>query len=420
MASPELQSIALSDAASDAANAGSHAADGNAGGAHPDISGHSSCGNVATASGPKATPDFCHATDDAMRLLLYAAEMGRQVDDTTRANVLRASIATHTGWDSTVAANLLAALTKLSAQASPVTAESLRAYSDETKPTIRSLRKWTIWLAIPIIVFSVLGFVSSAISNVIRADITTANDLVVKLRSELGTTDAPKGGTLDKPLPEGLNEGEVITQLQQYASTIRAIDARSRQLNWFVLRAERDPFAQLRWSPNLSPQANKDNQKTLKDKFQLEVGLPNMPASLDKLTDTYQDVRSFAQDVLDLVSVYYGAVTTCLLPVLYALLGACAYLLRSFEQQLRIKTFTPSRSNWARFLIAGIGGAVVGLFGNFTFTQGASISPLAIAFLVGYAVDVFFSFLEGMLQTFNKRKSSASSLAAEAAEPSSA
>ncbi len=409
MASPELQPIVLSNAASDAANAGSHAADGHPSGAQPDVLGHSSIAPPA----PKATPDFCHATDDAMRLLLYAAEMGRPVDDATRASVLRASMATRTGWDSTVAANLLAALTKLSAQASPVTAESLRAYSDEIRPTIRGLRKATIWLAIPIIIFSVLGFVSSAISNVIRTDITTANDLVVKLRPELGTTDAPKGGTPDKPLPEGLNEGEVITQLQQYASTIRAIDARSRQLNWFVLRAERDPFAPYRWSSKLSDTDNKANQDTLKADFQLPVGIPNMPAALDNLTNTYQDVRSYAQDVLDLVSVYYGAVTNCLLPVLYALLGTCAYLLRSFEEQLKTKTFVPSRSNWARFLIAGIGGAVVGLFGNFTVTQGVSISPLAIAFLVGYAVDVFFSFLEGMLQTFNKRKSSGSSLAAE-------
>jgi hypothetical protein len=90
-------------------------------------------------------------------------------------------------------------------------------------------------------------------------------------------------------------------------------------------------------------------------------------------------------------------------------LGTCAYLLRCFEEELKTVTFTPSsRANWARFLIAAIGGAVVGLFGNFTITQGASISPLAIAFLVGYAVDVFFSFLDGMVQTFTKRKSSAS------------
>ena len=61
----------------------------------------------------------------------------------------------------------------------------------------------------------------------------------------------------------------------------------------------------------------------------------------------------------------------------------------------------------ARFLIAAIGGAVVGLFNNFTIGQGASIPPLAIAFLVGYAVDVFFTFLEGMLQAFTRKTSGA-------------
>jgi hypothetical protein len=61
-------------------------------------------------------------------------------------------------------------------------------------------------------------------------------------------------------------------------------------------------------------------------------------------------------------------------------------------------------ANSARFLIAAIGGGVVGLFNNFSITQGASIPPFAIAFLVGYAVDVFFSFLENLIQTFTKPK----------------
>ena len=141
--------------------------------------------------------------------------------------------------------------------------------------------------------------------------------------------------------------------------------------------------------------------------FELPVGVPNMPEALETITTTYQGVRSFAQDVVDLVSVSYGAITTCLLPILYALLGTCAYLLRSFEEEVRTLTFRPaSRANWARFLIAGIGGAVVGLFDNFSITGEASISPLAIAFLVGYAVDVFFSFLEGMMQSLSKPKGS--------------
>ena len=359
-------------------------------------------------------PSFRRVLNDAMLLLTYAAETGTEVDGTTRAAILSARAIASPDWNYPGAANLLAALSTLTAKLKPITADSLRASSSNlVDPDIRSLRWWTCILTIPIILFSVLSFVSSSIVTEIHTDITTANELLVKLRAELGTPDAPTAGTADKPaLPAGLNEGEVLTELQQYASTVRAIDARARQLNWFVLNAEHDPYAIYRWNSKLSPKEQDANQQAIKNLFQLPVGLPNMPLALDKLTATFQNVRSFAQDILDLVSVCYGAITACLLPILYALLGTCAYLLRNFDEELRALTFVPSsKTNWARFLIAGIGGAVVGLF-NFVFTQGASISPLAIAFLVGYAVDVFFSFLEGLLQAFTKSKSAVRSPAA--------
>lgn len=357
-------------------------------------------------------PNFPRMVDDAILLLTHAAETGTDVDSTTRTTILNAKAAANVDWNYADAGNLLAAISVLTAKLK-VTATSLRASkSDRGNPDITSLRRWTLILAVPIVLFSVLSFVSSSISTTMRTDITNANELLVKLRSELGTPAAPTAGTPEKPaLPQGLNEGDVLTQLQSYASTVRAIDAQARQLNWFVLKAEHDPFAKYRWNAKSTDQERKANQETLKNLFQLPVGLENMPAALDNVTTTYQRVRSFAQDILALVSVYYGAVTACLLPILYALLGTCAFLLRNVEEELRTLTFVPSsRTNWARFLIAGIGGAVVGLF-NFAMTQGTSISPLAIAFLVGYAVDVFFSFLEGLLQTFTKSKAPASATA---------
>jgi hypothetical protein len=52
----------------------------------------------------------------------------------------------------------------------------------------------------------------------------------------------------------------------------------------------------------------------------------------------------------------------------------------------------------SRFFVALIGGTIVGLFNNFT-VPGASLSPLALAFLVGYGADFFFSFLDGLLSS---------------------
>jgi hypothetical protein len=58
----------------------------------------------------------------------------------------------------------------------------------------------------------------------------------------------------------------------------------------------------------------------------------------------------------------------------------------------------------AKETIALIGGLVVALFTNFTalFTQEIPLSPLAIAFLVGYGVEIFFAFLDAFLDTLKK------------------
>jgi hypothetical protein len=177
-------------------------------------------------------------------------------------------------------------------------------------------------------------------------------------------------------------------------------------LNRFVFPAELDPYKDIR-----------NDTKAVHERFQLPPELPqHLEAALDGRILVFQDVRYFAQSLLNDVSVFYGAIAACLLPALYALLGTCAYLIRSFEEQMRTRTFTPSVADSARFLIAGIGGAVVGLFNNFTVTQTASLPPLAIAFLVGYAVDVFFSFLEGVLQAFTKSKAPAPPVSSPAAK----
>jgi hypothetical protein len=421
MAQPEINGTPAppkpGTGASDATRRASQTPDSNTVAGSPDNPAH----HASTESPPASflTPPayFGEALEDAERLLKYAAEIGIGIDDDTRAAILQARAAQSAGWTEEIGAQLLAALTKLAAQLRPVTAESLKAGLDDTGPTVSLYWRVALILAAVIVPFSVASFVTSAISNSIRADIATANELTVKIRVQLGapsvqtqsdvlkaetTAEAAPGSEtpteLGPPLPQGVNESDFVTELQQFASTIRAIDGRARQLNRFVLRIEQDPYAQVR----------NDHEKMHKT-FELPVGLPNYPVAAYDRIQVYQNERSFAQGLLDDVSVFYGAIGTCLLPVLYALLGTCAYLLRTFEEQIKTRTFTPSVANSARFLIAGIGGAVVGLFNNFTITQGASIPPLAIAFLVGYAVDVFFSFLEGLLQTFTKTKSSTSS-----------
>jgi hypothetical protein len=351
-----------------------------------------------TAAAPQSYLD--EALQDAERLLKYAAEVGVTVDDNVRHAIVRSTTESQSGWTEEGSTALLAALTKVSAQLKPVTAESLKACRYEPCHAVGDYLKWAIGLAVVIVPFSFASFVTSGFSDAIRKDIVAANQLAVRLAAQLHPSTTIPAADTAAPDPSqpvvaaGVSVVEVVDELQQFASLIRSVDDRARRLNGFVLFLEHDPYRRLRANPD-----------AIHEKFQLPAELTkHLEQAADDRIKVYQDVRYFAQSLQDDVSTFYGAIATCLLPVLYALLGTCAYLLRSFEQGMTTKTYVPSTANSARFLIAGIGGGVVGLFNSFTVTQGASIPPLALAFLVGYAVDVFFSFLEGLLQALTRTK----------------
>src|SRR5271157_6629182 len=145
---------------------------------------------------------FAEALTDAERLLKYAAESGMSIDDATRDSVLQARAASSSsGWTEGTAAKLITALTSLAALARPVTAASLKACQDEIRPTARIYFWSAIFLAALIVPFSVASFLVSAISTTIRSDISTANDLALKLNKQtrppqplttVPTTAAPK------------------------------------------------------------------------------------------------------------------------------------------------------------------------------------------------------------------------------------
>jgi hypothetical protein len=334
---------------------------------------------------------FKEALEDAERLLKYSAEIGvEDIEPETRAAILHAREVYPSGWTEEVADQLLLALARLAAHLKPVTAASLKAYHSATRPTMRVYLVWAILLSAIIIPSSILTFVTSNISQSIRADIVTANALAVKLTTELGP-----------PERTDLSLTEKIADLQEYGSVMRSIYGRANRLNRYVFPHVPVPLPLER--PQEAPGQKLDwYQISLyqKKKFELPIPLTDLPAARDSMTSTYQDVRYYAQTILTDISTFYGAINSCILPILYALLGTCAYLLRTFEDQMSNRTFVPSSANSARFLIAAIGGTVIGLFGN--FTQQASVSPLAVAFLVGYAVEVFFSFLEGLIKAFTK------------------
>ncbi len=114
--------------------------------------------------------------------------------------------------------------------------------------------------------------------------------------------------------------------------------------------------------------------------------------------DTFGGDIYFARSLKHSSDMTYGALGAYILPPLYAMLGACAFgfrnLLRTGAQPL---SPTATAGPLVRLPLAALAGFVVGLFTD--ATKGLALPPLAIAFLVGYAAEIFFSFLDTMIET---------------------
>jgi hypothetical protein len=190
--------------------------------------------------------------------------------------------------------------------------------------------------------------------------------------------------------------------LQQFATSLRSIDSRAKQLHRLVYLLPvtvTDPFAQIRLSPDPATRFE------LKAEDQPETNFA-------RLLPKYQQVREYAQDLRDAVTFWSGGVATSILPVLYAILGVCALSLRRMQVAIRDKTFSDSSAK-EHMVVAVIAGMMITLFSGLFTTSGLSLPPLALAFLAGYSSDAFFRILEGVI---SPRAASASNQPANSAE----
>jgi hypothetical protein len=99
-----------------------------------------------------------------------------------------------------------------------------------------------------------------------------------------------------------------------------------------------------------------------------------------------------------------------LLPLLYGLLGASTSVLRSLSRQIEHVIFSEEAGiqHLLRISLGALAGIMVGWFSfllpNDSLGIVGSISPLAIAFLVGYNIELFFSLMDIAIQWANDRR----------------
>ena len=105
--------------------------------------------------------------------------------------------------------------------------------------------------------------------------------------------------------------------------------------------------------------------------------------------------------ILDLIQKY-------ILPLVYGLLGACVYILRDLSAKLKNCSFTKtSRINFhIRQYLGMLGGLAVGWFVTPEPSSGpfVGLSPLALAFLAGYSIELLFRAMDALIGAFGGKK----------------
>jgi hypothetical protein len=376
--------------------------------------------------------------DDCSKMLEYATDRGIDIKPPAAENIAAAREAfVHGNWTPQHEGELYAAKIAIAAAIKPVTPQTLASNADhEAKEMLRFYHRLTLALVIIIVPLSMVVFMDSdlsakgkhlinendkiglAIHNGLQslereieasastvASAPTAAPPSRRASSSTAATSPVPASSTAASSPNAASAAEAAwahavlewsqkpnvlqlkENLQEFARNTRQLYAETMWLTSLTLNGSDNVYA----SPwMLTGPLQREN---------LELTLPILGKRGDGMSKlaVYQDIRAMAQNTQRTSDILWGAITSFLLPLFYAILGTLAFILRELTDQSVKKTFDPAYvrfANRARLITAVIVGTVIGLFGSLFETPVAAVSPLAIAFLAGYAADSFFSFLD--------------------------
>ncbi|VAW88295.1 hypothetical protein MNBD_GAMMA17-1377 [hydrothermal vent metagenome] len=99
-----------------------------------------------------------------------------------------------------------------------------------------------------------------------------------------------------------------------------------------------------------------------------------------------------------------------LIPFMYGAFGACIFILRQAEEQLRERTFDPRRlPEYRNRLVLGTlsGGVIVLLYSSGGSEANIKITEAALGFIGGYSVDLLFSLLDRIVNSLKPAEKTA-------------
>lgn len=195
------------------------------------------------------------------------------------------------------------------------------------------------------------------------------------------------------------------TAVNNILRSVQALEAES-----FSIQAENYSATRLR---GISAESCAYSNETYNQETACEAALADIEG---ELTTTYRLLHDFvfvglmAKDdkfnthrIRTIAQQLFIFLSDLIYPLLAGALGACVSLLRVIFQELREKRLhlRVFKSAYLRIAVGTIAGIVIGWVVSVETPSGISLTPLALAFVAGYAVEVIYNLLDRLVTAFS-------------------
>jgi len=346
------------------------------------------------------TPSESEALARSEKLLRFASENIKDLPQTVVSTVCAARDAQQANtWDQKIATDFWLAFNSLCTLIKPVTMDTLSTNLREIPPP-----RWKFWVKAPepvslssrtaarylsllmslLCVAVLLGFIVSSATNLnseIRKLIDSANQLTEKIVSETDLLEPAIGQK--KFSKAGADNQEIIARLQNQVHEQDYLLDQMFQKTQVMSRLVSFGFMASSWDPGSSA--------TVSDISDIRIAVQNY----------YNSRRYIGNDLLK-GSITISVISSSILPIILGIMGACAYVVRLISDQIKDTTFsrTSPIRHLVRVALGGLAGVVIG-FGGVVADAG-SLSPSALAFIAGYAVEPVFATLDSIAEKFRR------------------
>ncbi len=339
-------------------------------------------------------------------LIMYAAETGKEIEGTTRLSILEFSqkVIDKEKWTTAEEDKFWEATSALSKELYPVTHTTLKA----SKKNEYGRRGVYLFVPITALLLVTLFWLQSV--WVILNNVTTSIDENIKSRDSadlvLKESEFRVGLLEEKLQRKDLSkeeEGSVLKSIesektkQSETEQIKTTSISELKSSTLIL----EKWVLFKWllTSARPPSPGLFDGKEEKERKRQEIG-------------TWEEKKAEKKEFWDKTlyiwakQVIYG-LSAYVLPLICALLGSCAYILRSMLN--KIKNLTYSKELIIQYLLRLVLGALAGISIGWFFKPEStnlglvtSISPLALAFLAGYSVELLFTAMDKIISTFTE------------------